>query len=241
MERYDNALNPVLEKATDEELLPLVECMLKKLSNEIDCDDRYKKNPQKPTTYVDLLADELRLFGGNTIANFFRGGVGVSYNEVVCDVANKLRISYNKNSKIERIEELILQKVFEDRVEQLSEEEKSIFLKEMGVVGIPVGASATMIAQMILKIGGFKSYQLAVIVANFIAKIFLGRGLSFAANAALTKSLSFFVGPVGWGASALWMLVDIAGPSYRTTIPCVAYIAALRRIQNSSSFLNNEN
>lgn len=35
MASYDNDLNPVLERASDADLLPLVEYMLKKLSNGI--------------------------------------------------------------------------------------------------------------------------------------------------------------------------------------------------------------
>ncbi len=240
MERYDDDLNPVLEKSTDEELLPLVDYCLKKLSNGIDSDERFKANPQNPTSYVDLIADEIRLFGGNTFANLARGGVGVPYKEIVCDVADKLKVSYNKASSVERIETLILQKVFEDSLERLSEEEKEEALKELGVVGIPVGASATIIVQALLKMGGFKSYQIALIVANSVAKFLLGRGLSFAANASLTKALSVFIGPVGWVISSLWMLVDIAGPSYRTTIPCVIHIAALRQKQNSLDLVGME-
>ena len=74
MASYDNDLNPVLERASDADLLPLVEYMLKKLSNGIDTDERYKSDPKKPTSYADLIADEIRLFGGNTFANLARGG-----------------------------------------------------------------------------------------------------------------------------------------------------------------------
>ncbi len=46
--------------------------------------------------------------------------------------------------------------------------------------------------QSLIKIGGFKSYQIAVIVANQVMKVLLGRGLSLAANATLTRALSSF-------------------------------------------------
>ncbi|MFX8496862.1 ubiquinol-cytochrome C chaperone family protein, partial [Acinetobacter baumannii] len=49
----------------------------------------------------------------------------------------------------------------------------------------------------LFKMGGFKSYQLAVIVANAVAKTILGRGLSLAGNQVLTRTLSFLTGPVG--------------------------------------------
>ena len=232
MASYDNDLNPVLERASDADLLPLVEYMLKKLSNGIDTNERYKSDPKKPTSYADLIADEIRLFGGNTFANLARGGVGVPYREVVCDVADKMKVSYNKASTVERIELLIVQKIFEDSIEKMTEEDRQKLIKDLGIRGIPVGSSATMIMQAIIKMGGFKSYQIAVIVANSIAKFILGRGLSFAANASLTKIMSIFAGPLGWVISSLWTLIDIAGPSYKTTIPCVIHVAMLRQKQN---------
>ena len=232
MASYDNDLNPVLERASDADLLPLVEYMLKKLSNGIDTDERYKSDPKKPTSYADLIADEIRLFGGNTFANLARGGVGGPYKEVVCDVADKMKVSYNKASTVERIELLIVQKIFEDSIEKMTEEDRQKLIKDLGIRGIPVGSSATMIMQAIIKMGGFKSYQIAVIVANSIAKFILGRGLSFAANASLTKIMSIFAGPLGWVISSLWTLIDIAGPSYKTTIPCVIHVAMLRQKQN---------
>lgn len=233
MSSYDEDLNPVLEKANDEDLLPLVGYMLNKFSNAIDTDERYKENPEKPTEYADLLADEIRLFGGNTFANLARGE-GVSYKEVVCDVADRLKVSYNKESTVERIESLIIQKIFEDSLEKMSDEEKASVMKDLGIKDIPVGASAIMIMQALIKMGGFTSYKIAVIVANAIAKFIVGRGLPLAANAFLTKALSIFAGPIGWVVSGIWMALDIAGPSYKVTIPCVIHVAMLRLKQQNT-------
>lgn len=49
-----------------------------------------------------------------------------------------------------------------------------------------------------LKLSGFAAYKASVIVANAGAHALLGHGLSFAANAALTKGLAVVLGPVGW-------------------------------------------
>ena len=85
-----------------------------------------------------------------------------------------------------------------------------------------------MIMQALIKMGGFTSYKIAVIVANAIAKFIVGRGLPLAANAFLTKALSIFAGPIGWVVSGIWMALDIAGSSYKVTIPCVIHVAMLR-------------
>ena len=234
MYKHDLDLNPILEKATDEELLPIVDCLKAKMSNCIDTDERYKKAPLNPSKYTDLIANEIRLFGGNTFANLCRGE-GVSYKEVVCDVADKLKVHYNKYGDIELIEVSILQKVFDSAWKSMSNEQKKALIDEIGGINLPIGSSSTMILQTLLKMGGFKTYQLAVIVANSIAKCLLGRGLSFAANASLTKGLSVCIGPVGWIVSSLWMAIDLAGPSYRVTIPCVIHIAILRQKQKNAT------
>lgn len=224
---YDSDLNPVLNHATNNELQVLVAYIIKKLSNSIETDPRYQAYPEEPLRYVDLISDEIRRMGGNSFVNLFRGE-GVSYHEVVCDVAKKLKVNFNKHSSAERIEELILNKVFEDAWERMSECERQEVLNDLPS-GSFSGGAATMTAQTLLKLGAFSSYQIAVIVANAIAKFILGRGLSLAANAGLTRALGVFLGPIGWVVTGIWTAIDIAGPSYKTTIPCVIQVAMIRR------------
>jgi len=79
-----------------------------------------------------------------------------------------------------------------------------------------------------VRLSGFLAYELALIVANTVAKAVLGRGLSLAANATITRAVSLFAGPAGWILTGLWTAFDIAGPAYRVTIPAVIQIAFLR-------------
>lgn len=90
------------------------------------------------------------------------------------------------------------------------------------------GYARSAAIQFAIRKGGFAAYKIAVIVANAIARALLGRGLSLAANAALTKWMSIFAGPIGWAVTVLWTVFDIAGPAYRVTIPCVVQIAYMR-------------
>jgi len=83
--------------------------------------------------------------------------------------------------------------------------------------------------QAIFRAGGFKSYQLTLVVVNGVMKALLGRGLSFAGNAALTRTMSILTGPIGWAITGIWTAVDIAGPAYRVTIPAVIQVAVLRQ------------
>lgn len=77
-------------------------------------------------------------------------------------------------------------------------------------------------------VSGFAAYQFSVIVANAVAHALLGHGLSFAANAALTKGVSIFAGPPGWCLVAFLTAQSVASEAYRVTIPAVVQVAMIR-------------
>ncbi len=47
-------------------------------------------------------------------------------------------------------------------------------------------------------------------------------------KAGIARWLSIFAGPIGWMLTAIWTAIDIVGPAYRVTIPCVIQIAYMR-------------
>ncbi|WP_416268286.1 ubiquinol-cytochrome C chaperone family protein [Burkholderia cepacia] len=176
-----------------------------------------------------LIAKEIRAFGGNTLVNAVRGE-GVDYDELVRDVADHLNVAYHKAAGVERIESAILQKLFADTLENMTEEERAEALREMNLgdlVGLGPGAVAAAIAAG--RMGGFATYKIAVRLAHAIAKALLGRGLPFGAGAIIGRGLNLFLGPVGIVLTALWSLADLASPAYRVTVPCVVHIAYLRQ------------
>lgn len=197
--------------------------------------EAYKKYyPHDLPKMWEEIVDELQHFGGNTFMNMLRGN-GVPYREILCDVASKLKVNFNPKSPVDIIERNILSKLVMDSVEKLSEAELKEMIDELGIKNYDAGRSAMMMAlQIAIKQSGFMAYKIAVIVANQVAKILLGRGLAFAANATLTRSIAIFAGPIGWIISVAWALIDIAGTAYRVTIPAVIQIAYMRlAIQNN--------
>ena len=232
---YDFSLNPVLEKATNEDLQYLVEIINKTITNSLESDELYKKYNPDHKKYVNVIASEIRSFGGNTIANVFRRGKGPEYKEIVCDVADKLKAPYRKESSIEKIEDSILETVLTQALEKMSESEKQELLKEFGDGKnySLTGPALTTAFITIFRMGGFKSYQLTLIIANAIVKAVLGHGLRLGANAGLTKIMSILTGPIGWVITGIWTLIDIAGPATRVTIPAVIYVAMLRKKYNT--------
>ena len=178
------------------------------------------------------IAEYLRKMGSNDIATLFRGGEGISYSEVVVDVGEKLGApGISSDRSVEANEEAILWKVFEDTLDKMSDEEKRQLFRSMGIKehDIPMGAATTFIIQQLMRqYGGFAVYQTSLIVANMVSRALLGKGLTFAANAALTRTIGTLLGPIGWLATGIWLAVDLAGPAYRKTVPAVIHVAMLR-------------
>jgi uncharacterized protein YaaW (UPF0174 family) len=147
------------------------------------------------------------------------------------DVCDKMGVNYNKETSTERIETNMLMKILTDAVENMKPEELMELASATGIKNTSGITAQTMTAafQAIFRAGGFKSYQLTLIIVNAVLKVLIGRGLSFAGNATLTRTISILTGPIGWVITGIWTAVDIAGAAYRVTIPAVIQVAALRQ------------
>ena len=191
--------------------------------------DRYKEHKPNHKEYWDLIAAEVQCYGANSVATMFRGGEGVLYKETLTDVCDKMKVNYNKPSKIDVIETNLLMKVLADSLENMSPDEIKKLVKELNLKTTDFTKQGVVAAlQAGIKFSGFTAYKTAAIVANAVAKAVLGRGLSFAATGSMMRGISIFAGPVGWVITGLWTVVDIAGPAYRITIPSVVQIAYMR-------------
>lgn len=208
-----------------------------RFTEELTNNPRYIANQPDHKKYWDLVAAEVQCFGANTFATLIRGGEGVLYNEVLTDVCKKLKVNFNKNSTVENIERNLLLKVLEDSMDKMTTDDLKEVVNSLKLKTTNFSKQAIMAAmQVAIRQGGFASYQIAVIVANSVAKTIIGRGLGLAANASLTKALSLFAGPIGWALTAVWTAVDLAGPAYRVTIPSVIQIAYMRaKMENNMS------
>ena len=153
------------------------------------------------------------------------------YREVLIDVCDKMKVHYNSDSSIVTIENNLLMKILTDALEKMTPEELKELAAATGMKNTDNITPEMMVGvfQVIFRMGGFKSYQLTLIVVNAVMKALIGRGLSFAGNAALTKTMAILTGPIGWAITGVWTLTDIAGAAYRVTIPAVIQIAILRQ------------
>lgn len=217
----------------------LVHCLIydkdgeKRFTEELSANEAYIRHSPNHSKYWREIAGELQCFGANSIAILIRGGEGVLYKEILCDVCDKLKVNYNRKSSVEIIENNMLMKILEDIIENMTPEELRKFCEECHVPWKEVaGRSPKAIAalfQVAFKLGGFKSYQLTLIIVNALWKAIFGTGLSLATNAMITRIASILTGPIGWAITGVWTVIDIAGPAYRVTIPAVAMVALLRK------------
>ena len=200
-----------------------------RLTEELTTHDRYKEFSPDHHEYWDLIAAEIQRSGGNTLATLARGGKGVLYREVLTDICDKMKVNYNRGASVEAIEFYLLTKVLTDSMKEMSPEELEAVCDDLDLSPMRYTPEAVTIAlQVAIRLGGFLPYKIALIVANAVVKALIGRGLSLVMNAALVRLMSAFAGPIGWTLSAAWLLVDIAGPAYRITVPAVIMVAYLR-------------
>ncbi len=183
--------------------------------------------------HAEKIASYFCKMGSNDFASAFRGGKGVDYSEIVYDVGKKLKAPVSSSKSVEANERAIVEKLFADALDKMSEDEKRTLLGSIGITksDIPYGSAGVIIVQQIAKhYGGFALYKTSLILANMIARAIMGRGLAFATNAAVTRSIGMALGPIGWIATGAWLAVDLAGPAYRKTVPAVVHVAMLRQI-----------
>jgi len=236
-----------LGKCSDEELEGLVNCLMYdkdgdiRFTEELSSNKKYIRYQPKHSYYWQEIAAEVQCFGANSLMTIARFGKGVSYREVLLDVCSHMKVKLTSDEKklpVAKIEEKLILNVIEKAISKLSPEELELVAQE---ADIKISALKDLTPQILMSTflavfnaGGFKSYQLTLILANAILKAMIGRGLSFGGNIILTRSMSVLAGPIGWAISAIWLLIDIAGAAYRVTVPAVIQIAALR-----SRFTNN--
>lgn len=234
--RHDPDLE-FLGQCASKDLDDLVYCVTRdkdgdpRLTEELTTTALYKRHHPDHHQYWELVAAEVQCFGANSLAIIFRGGKGVLYKEVLIDVCDQMKVNYNKNSDVATIEQNLLMKILKDSVEKMTAEEVRKLAESIGIKNFDTITPEALIGgfQAIFKIGGFKSYKLTLIVVNAVMKAMIGRGLTFAGNAALTRVAAIMTGPIGWVITGLWTAIDLAGPAYRVTIPAVIQIAFLRQ------------
>lgn len=232
----DEDLVRLLRQASNEELAPLVEYIVKKggLTAQLPRTQAYRQHSPNcdHKMYVDDIAAEIQKFGANTFwSHLRRKGRGKKYRSILRKVAKRCgaKASYwDETAEIEnRVSVAVLGKAYEKMTEgERRELLAALQIDELPGAGGPFSVGALQLA---IQSAGFAPYKLAVVAANGMATALLNHGLAYATNAGLTKCIAVFAGPIGWALDAMWGGAILAGPAYRVTIPCVLQVAFIRQ------------
>ncbi|MBB3303902.1 MULTISPECIES: DUF3944 domain-containing protein [unclassified Enterobacter] len=180
--------------------------------------------------YWREIAAEIQTFGASSIVSVFRGGKGVMYREVLCDVCNHVDVKHQKEDTTEAIELALLMGLLAKSLDGMSQEELQAFADSMGAeLTRPTAPLILMAIQTAVKASGFAAYRLSVVMLSTLAKVVLGRSLPMVAYLTLTRSIGILAGPVGWTLSTGWLIAGISGPAWRVTVPACLLIACLRQ------------
>lgn len=239
----------LLQQASNEDLEPLVEYILKAKTESLSDHADFKRSKPDHRRYAGAIFDELRLFGGNSFANLWRKS-GPSYIELVRDVAGKFKVKNAGSLELTELEEALVQSILRQALEKSSGEERRALeeiLREAGLDNSKMAAllSGSALSGLVVPaVARLILYRSSIVIGNSIAQQVLGHGLRSAVVAGGTfaggRAVAALAGPVGWVVAGVWTAVDLAGPAYRVTIPCVLHIAMLRlkiRAQAHSEFM----
>ena len=94
-----------------------------RITEELSKTRAYKEfYPKEMNKICKEIIHEFQLFGGDTVANKIRG-CGIPYREILMDVCDKKKVNYNKNSSTERIEMCFVQRILDEALEEMDEDE----------------------------------------------------------------------------------------------------------------------
>lgn len=226
-----------LAQCTNEDLQPLVDILTKdkdgkkRYTESLTSSRAYKAFYPDHNLYWKEIAEEIQKFGANTIATLLKFGKGVRYRTILIEVCEKMKVNFNKESSTELIEKHLLDKVLTSAIEELSEDDLKELAKELKIPVTHLGKQS-LIATIQLELNVILSTP---VILGSIRTMFPQTIGSLLAGTTLGRILGFATGPIGWGITGLWALIDISGPATRVTIPAVIQIAFLRR----KSSINN--
>ncbi|WP_270285571.1 DUF3944 domain-containing protein [Enterobacter kobei] len=192
--------------------------------------DNYRRFYPAHRNYWQEIAAEIQTFGASSIATVFRGGKGILYREVLCDVCDHTGVKYRKEETTETIELSLLLALLEKSLSEMTAEELREFADSMGTeLTIPTAPLILMAVRTAVRSSGFAAYRLSAVMLSTLAKVVLGRSLPMAAYLTLSRSIAALAGPVGLALSTGWLVADMAGPALRVTVPACLLVACIRQ------------
>ena len=193
----------------------------------------FERHGVDPEEGVESLVNEISLDGANTIASIFRGWKGVPYREIVIDVANKMKVDIDEESKLEDIEVKIISNVLKQSLDELPKREREEVEKLLQEIAnksnikSAVAISSLSAAGLAALFQSIEGETVILILRKIIAIIARRSAVGFA-GASGVASIAGMVMPLISIGIIGGALVGLAGPANRKIIPTVLEVALLR-------------
>ena len=195
-----------------------------RISEELSKTRTYKEfYPNKMGEICREIICEFQLFGGDTIANVLRGH-GVPYRQILMDVCDRYKVNYNKNSSTERIEMCFVQRMLDDALEKMNDDEVLEIAKDLQIDATKYN-NKNALKDAVVMIGlspSFVSKIIAVCTKAIVPRVGVALG-GLAVGQALAKLVPI-INIISWGL----LLKEITGPAYRVTVPGVMMVIYMR-------------
>ena len=162
-----------------------------------------------------------------------------SYREILEKVADKLKIEIKENEfydelSVKELEVKITQHVFQAGLEQMTDEQRDEFEKELtrvcgefGKSGEVASSAGVLAALGAAQLSGFGVYLLATSTLGALTGA-VGLTLPFAAYTAMSSTIAVVIGPVGWISAGLFAVWKLTGTNYKKLVPAIVFITAAR-------------
>ena len=226
-----------LSHASNDDLLVLCDIVTKetdgtfRISETLSNTQSYRRcYPENVKEMLPELIHEFRLFGGNSVLNFFRGE-GPEYSDILRDVANKCNVSFNNaTSKDEHIELMLLGKLIKDALDNASDGELRQMMQELNLQ-MPRFSRHKVILYLekLWKSHDIGGFMLLTSVTSAVLTRLTGIAIGTVAGITLSRLTAAMLGPIGLILTSLYCAINFAGPAYRVTIPAVIQIAYIRQ------------
>jgi uncharacterized protein YaaW (UPF0174 family) len=185
-----------------------------------------------PCRSTDIMA-EIEKKSQSIFSNLL--GPNRTYHEIVCQVADKLKVFYLRSETTAEIEVDIARRVLRDMWNKMTPAEQQQVEKKLQDVAQQLDDSGVLLAQssgiftLLLagKLSGFGVYLLASTSLGAITGA-LGVALPFVVYTTMSSAIAVILGPAGWGAAALFALWKLTGPDYPLLLRAILYVMMLR-------------
>lgn len=239
--KEDNTMKQILAKCTQSDFEYLSEVLDSYVSFTDDSKrkDLLAQYPYSKSELVDLMDKQIRYYGSSDVAylwrSLFNNDGGVSAQEIISDVASKLKVSLKLGVSVERSLEILATKLVEKELQKKKPEELKELFKSVGVGNANLEQIADFmkhngkaaVLPLLMKLCGPQFvYSLVQSIIVGVLAVYLGKEAAKKLLSELLKRNPWLAafGPVVWFVSAGWVAADLQGAAYRKTVPICLYL-----------------